>query len=161
MPVISFAHSKFWLARPNPVVEPPPSFGGYPLWQSSIIVGSLFGVLQAWWDRVKYSYRWYRAAWSWTADQRRAFEVCGSPSTMISWRSVVEPRAMLTDPTRAVMVLLSSSAMLLKVIGIQLLDSWRLPTPRRREFVIGQFDQEIPIRIRHRRTVLFNLVQRM
>ena len=74
MPVISWGHSKYWRARPNPVVEPPPSFGGYPLWQSSIIIGSLFGVLQAWWDRVKYAYRWYRAAWSWSADQRRAFQ---------------------------------------------------------------------------------------
>lgn len=76
MPVISWAHSKYWRARANPVVAPPPSLGGYPAWQSSV-VGSLFGSLQGLWERARYALRWGLAAWrgDWLLGQWDALSV--------------------------------------------------------------------------------------
>lgn len=64
MPVLSFAHSKFWRQRANPVAPPPVSFGGYPLWQSSIILGSLMGVCHGVYERLASAVRWFLWGWS-------------------------------------------------------------------------------------------------
>lgn len=65
MPVISWAHSKYWRARANPVVIAPPTKGGYPAWQASVI-GSLFGGLQLHWERFRYAWSWFLSAWRWS-----------------------------------------------------------------------------------------------
>lgn len=64
MPVLSFAHSKFWRQRANPVAPPPVLFGGYPLWQSSVVVGSLIGGCQLFYERLCSALRWFRWGWS-------------------------------------------------------------------------------------------------
>lgn len=72
MPVLSFGHSKFWRARANPVTPPAPTLSGYPLWQASVISGSVFGMLQVLWDILRDA---IRIAWDTrylTPDQRRA-----------------------------------------------------------------------------------------
>lgn len=55
MPVLSWGHSQYW-AGSAAAPEPPPSIGasgpgGYPTWQTSIILGSLLGMCQVWWER--------------------------------------------------------------------------------------------------------------
>lgn len=59
MPVLSWAHSKYWQAHePEPPVEAGASAdGGYIPWQTTVIFGSGFGAMQVVWmwvvDQVK------------------------------------------------------------------------------------------------------------
>lgn len=62
MPILSWGHAQFWDGRPSTGVPPPSteiSQGGYPLWQSSVITASLFGVIGAWWDGLRARLRWW------------------------------------------------------------------------------------------------------
>lgn len=45
MPVLSWAHSQYWQIQPD-APDPSPGFDFYPLWQTSVISGSMFGGLQ-------------------------------------------------------------------------------------------------------------------
>jgi hypothetical protein len=67
MPVQSFGHGQYWEGVPSTVVPDPPgpSKGGYPGWQASVVAGSLFGPLAAWW-----STRWAQAQWWWALLKR-------------------------------------------------------------------------------------------
>lgn len=54
MPVLSWGHSQFWQGPHGPG-EPPPAAGasgagGYVPWQTSVIIGSMFGGLQPVWQ---------------------------------------------------------------------------------------------------------------
>lgn len=66
MPVIGEFHSKFWKAQGN--APAPPGVAGtifqYPLVQSVIVSGSLFGALQALWDRTAWIVATVRALWA-------------------------------------------------------------------------------------------------
>lgn len=53
MPVLSWAHSKYWQAHaPEAPQTGASSAGGYVPWQTSVIVGSMFGGLQPVWQWV-------------------------------------------------------------------------------------------------------------
>ena len=61
MPVVGEFHGHYWNADDG--VGPPvagPGRGGYPAWQASAIVASLFGALAAWLEHV-----WALAIWWW------------------------------------------------------------------------------------------------
>lgn len=71
MPTL-WAHRYFWRARTNIPIPPTPTLGGYPLWQASVIAGSLVGGLQLIWERLTYAWFWMRQAWHWTPDEAHA-----------------------------------------------------------------------------------------
>lgn len=63
MPTLGWGHSAYWSDLSTVVTPPPPavqSKGGYPGWQSGVILPSGLGMLSAWlstwWDRLK----WWR-----------------------------------------------------------------------------------------------------
>ena len=62
MPIQAWAHEAYWGQDQSTVVIPPPppviSKGGYPGWQASVILPSMFGAIGAWIDGWV---AWYRA----------------------------------------------------------------------------------------------------
>ena len=65
MPVVGGYHSQFW-AISDTTVPPPlaPGFGGYPVWQASVIATSLpLGPLGAWVDVQAAKVRWWVRLW--------------------------------------------------------------------------------------------------
>lgn len=64
MPTIGIFHGKFWRRQAGGGVLPPPSgpgYGGYPAWQSGVILGSLFGPLSAWLEACRAKVAWWMA----------------------------------------------------------------------------------------------------
>lgn len=53
MPVLSFGHSQYWQTQAPEVPQTGASgSGGYPTWQTSVIIGSMWGGLQPAWQWV-------------------------------------------------------------------------------------------------------------
>lgn len=80
-------------APPTPAAA---AAGGYPLWQSGVITPSLFGALQAWWERVQWWGSLIRRVWRLPiclrAELDRRVDGLGKPVAMVD--------ALLTPPIR-------------------------------------------------------------
>lgn len=73
MPIGAWAHSHYWREK-TPQAPPAggaPGIGGYPEWQSTVIIGSLFGSLQVLWERMTWSFRLWRMLMRFAPDERR------------------------------------------------------------------------------------------
>lgn len=72
MPVQSWGHAHYWRFDDGLVPPPPqPGTGGYPAWQSTTVAGSLFGALQAWWERLVWAWHWAARVRSLSADDQQ------------------------------------------------------------------------------------------
>lgn len=79
MALMGWGHSAFWAGAGSTGV-PPPSTGpvwSYPLWMMTTVqqysyLGSLWGVCQAWWDRVVLWWALARLCWGLSPRQDRA-----------------------------------------------------------------------------------------
>lgn len=98
MPVQSWAHSQYWTSQ-STVVEPiVPHEGavGYPMWQSGVIMGSLWGGALAygaqWWDRLRVLWTLSRRMWTMDDEQRqvvyRCLDVVDSPGYPVARMAV-------------------------------------------------------------------------
>ncbi len=66
MPPVGLFHTFYW--EFSDTVVPPvlaPGFGGYPMWQASVVAPSLLGVVGAWIDT-----RWEQIRWFWSLCRR-------------------------------------------------------------------------------------------
>jgi hypothetical protein len=90
MPIQSWAHSKFWRAKANIPVVRPPSLGGYPHWQAGVLMGSLLGACQYWYERARYVLAWAVVAWSWSPDQARAMAAALDCVSLEAWTAARE-----------------------------------------------------------------------
>lgn len=59
-PLVGECHTKYWEFSDTNAAAVHLGRGGYPLWQASVIVPSLFGVIGAWIDT-----RWAQLQWHW------------------------------------------------------------------------------------------------
>lgn len=58
MPLVGEFHTQYWEFSDTTAAPVHIGRGGYPVWQASVIVPSLLGMLGAWWDT-----QWERARW--------------------------------------------------------------------------------------------------
>ncbi len=71
MPTL-WAHDRYWTTGSTVVVQPSTTagVGAYPSWQGTVILPSLFGGLQAWWERLADCWRLTRLTWRLTGERR-------------------------------------------------------------------------------------------
>lgn len=62
MPTL-WAHEQYWVSQSTVVIPPSTVVGGvgsYSAWQRTVIMPSLFGAFQEWWERWAARLRWWR-----------------------------------------------------------------------------------------------------
>jgi hypothetical protein len=98
MPAAGEFHRYFWGRRNSTGIRPSlaASRGGYPIWQASVIAGSLFGAIGAWWEvwwtRLLWHLRIARRLHQMPSDARdvahAVIDVLGSPAFPLAQQAV-------------------------------------------------------------------------
>ena len=70
MPIGAWAQIQYWARGDGLQSAPRLTKGGYPAWQSSVILGSTFGWCQILWERCTWWVIWLRRLWRLTIKER-------------------------------------------------------------------------------------------
>lgn len=94
MPIGSWAHAQYWRSGAPPSPNAATGLSAYPGWQINILLGSLFGGLQTWYERMRWTFRYARRVHRLT-DERRA--ILDRAYTRVTAVGYLEARQCVTE----------------------------------------------------------------